>query len=140
MHPRLVAVSKTKPLDLVQEAYVAGHRHFGENYVSLPCQISWSNNNALRQFVSEISIYLRFECKKFDFNVSLKNGYTYALIEVLEREIDLIRAAQKQNMFIEFCQGVYIFLLKVAELVEKSVHQTVSTVFYILINNKILIY
>ena len=31
--PRLVAVSKTKPKELIVEAYEAGHRHFGENYV-----------------------------------------------------------------------------------------------------------
>ncbi|KAF5279155.1 hypothetical protein FQR65_LT03401 [Abscondita terminalis] len=31
--PRLVAVSKTKPNDLIIEAYEAGQRHFGENYV-----------------------------------------------------------------------------------------------------------
>ena len=31
--PRLVAVSKTKPADLVLEAYHGGQRHFGENYV-----------------------------------------------------------------------------------------------------------
>ncbi|XP_015523030.2 pyridoxal phosphate homeostasis protein [Neodiprion lecontei] len=32
--PRLVAVSKTKPAALVIEAYEAGQRHFGENYVN----------------------------------------------------------------------------------------------------------
>ncbi|KAI6648893.1 Proline synthase co-transcribed bacterial-like protein isoform X2 [Oopsacas minuta] len=31
--PRLVAVSKTKSVELILEAYVAGQRHFGENYV-----------------------------------------------------------------------------------------------------------
>jgi len=31
--PRLVAVSKTKPKEMVMEAYRAGQRHFGENYV-----------------------------------------------------------------------------------------------------------
>ena len=31
--PRLVAVSKTKPKEMIFEAYDAGHRHFGENYV-----------------------------------------------------------------------------------------------------------
>jgi len=31
---RLVAVSKIKPAELVQEVYDTGHRHFGENYVS----------------------------------------------------------------------------------------------------------
>ena len=32
--PRLVAVSKTKPLEDLREAYEAGQRIFGENYVS----------------------------------------------------------------------------------------------------------
>lgn len=36
--PRLVAVSKTKPVEAVQEAYDAGHRVFGENYV----QVGWT--------------------------------------------------------------------------------------------------
>ncbi|GAB0087394.1 Pyridoxal phosphate homeostasis protein [Sergentomyia squamirostris] len=31
--PYLVAVSKTKPAEMVMEAYEAGQRHFGENYV-----------------------------------------------------------------------------------------------------------
>ena len=47
--PRLVAVSKTKPASDVLEAYNAGHRHFGENYVQelcdkaplLPADIAW---------------------------------------------------------------------------------------------------
>lgn len=33
--PRLVAVSKTKPAEAVREAYDAGHRAFGENYVQV---------------------------------------------------------------------------------------------------------
>jgi pyridoxal phosphate enzyme (YggS family) len=47
--PRLVAVSKTKPNELLQEAYDAGVRDFGENYVqelvgkapALPADIRW---------------------------------------------------------------------------------------------------
>ena len=35
MQPRLVAVSKAKPKELVQEAYDAGQRDFGENYVQV---------------------------------------------------------------------------------------------------------
>lgn len=35
LQPRLVAVSKTKPAAAVQEAYDAGHRVFGENYVQV---------------------------------------------------------------------------------------------------------
>lgn len=33
LNPCLVAVSKTKPADVIVEAYEAGQRHFGENYV-----------------------------------------------------------------------------------------------------------
>ena len=47
--PRLVAVSKTKPVADLQAAYDAGQRHFGENYVQeivekspkLPDDIQW---------------------------------------------------------------------------------------------------
>lgn len=45
----LIAVSKTKPVFMLQEAYEAGQRHFGENYVQeliekqpqLPSDIQW---------------------------------------------------------------------------------------------------
>jgi pyridoxal phosphate enzyme (YggS family) len=47
--PRLVAVSKTKPAAAVAEAYAAGQRDFGENYVqelldkapALPADVRW---------------------------------------------------------------------------------------------------
>jgi len=38
--PRLVAVSKTKPKEMVVEAYRAGHRDFGENYVQVRSSIA----------------------------------------------------------------------------------------------------
>jgi uncharacterized pyridoxal phosphate-containing UPF0001 family protein len=48
-HVRLIAVSKTKPVSDLQEAYDAGQRIFGENYVQeltekqplLPSDIEW---------------------------------------------------------------------------------------------------
>ena len=45
LQPRLVAVSKTKPVEAIREAYEAGHRDFGENYVQVchplnDCQLS----------------------------------------------------------------------------------------------------
>ncbi|MES1917111.1 MAG: hypothetical protein MHM6MM_008870, partial [Cercozoa sp. M6MM] len=47
--PRLVAVSKRKPIELLRQAYDAGQRVFGENYVQeleskaphLPADIEW---------------------------------------------------------------------------------------------------
>lgn len=52
----LVAVSKTKPADLLQAAYDANQRHFGENYVQelaqksevLPSDIKWHFIGALQ--------------------------------------------------------------------------------------------
>lgn len=38
LQPRLVAVSKTKPAELLQEAYDEGHRDFGENYLQVQAQ------------------------------------------------------------------------------------------------------
>ena len=48
-HVELIAVSKTKSVSMVSEAYEAGQRHFGENYVQelcekqaqLPTDIQW---------------------------------------------------------------------------------------------------
>ncbi len=40
--PRLVAVSKTKPVDMIVEAYQAGHRHFGENYIQVCMALQYS--------------------------------------------------------------------------------------------------
>lgn len=33
--PRLVAVSKTKSIEMIEDAYNVGQKCFGENYVSL---------------------------------------------------------------------------------------------------------
>ena len=44
--PRLVAVSKGRSVDLMQEAYSYGARHFGENYV---CVLVVLVTPALRQ-------------------------------------------------------------------------------------------
>lgn len=48
-HVTLIAVSKTKPISMLLDAYNAGQRHFGENYVQelvekqelLPTDINW---------------------------------------------------------------------------------------------------
>lgn len=63
--PRLVAVSKVKPLEDLQEAYKAGQRYFGENYVQelvekapqMPADTQWHfighlQGNKVSQLVS----------------------------------------------------------------------------------------
>lgn len=66
--PRLVAVSKTKPLEALQEAYQAGQRSFGENYVQeiiekapqMPEDVSWHfighlQSNKAKQLLTNVS-------------------------------------------------------------------------------------
>jgi pyridoxal phosphate enzyme (YggS family) len=67
----LVAVSKTKPASLLLEAYNAGQRHFGENYVheilekskELPQDIKWHfighlQSNKVKQVCSVPNLYM----------------------------------------------------------------------------------
>lgn len=69
--PTLVAVSKTKPVDMIQLAYDAGHRHFGENYIQelttkaplLPREIQWHfighlQTNKCKQLLSVPNLYM----------------------------------------------------------------------------------
>ena len=44
--PRLVAVSKFKPVELIVDAYKAGQRHFGENYVNELVE-KWNHSSIL---------------------------------------------------------------------------------------------
>ena len=80
---RLVAVSKTKPVEAIMELYSIGHRHFGENYVqelvekasALPNDINWHfighlqvSNYNVRQF----SNYDNFKCSQAKLKILLK--------------------------------------------------------------------
>lgn len=56
--PRLVAVSKTKPPDMVVEAYRQGQRNFGENYVSRAAGSSGEGSVAARP-----DLLLRLLCR-----------------------------------------------------------------------------
>mmetsp|Transcript_12382 Transcript_12382/g.24081 ORF Transcript_12382/g.24081 Transcript_12382/m.24081 type:complete len:279 (+) Transcript_12382:206-1042(+) len=69
--PVLVAVSKTKPDSMVVEAYEAGQRHFGENYVqelvgkapNLPQDIKWHfigmlQSNKAKQIAALPNLYM----------------------------------------------------------------------------------
>ncbi|XP_052773888.1 pyridoxal phosphate homeostasis protein-like isoform X1 [Mya arenaria] len=52
VHPRLVAVTKTKPVSDIIAAYSHGQRHFGENYVQELCEKS--NDTQLQESCAEI--------------------------------------------------------------------------------------
>ena len=50
---RLVAVSKTKPVEMLKEAYDAGHRVFGENYVQVDSLGRKQLNEVLELLISK---------------------------------------------------------------------------------------
>lgn len=67
----LLAVSKTKPIDEIHEAYDQGQRHFGENYVDefadkaplLPLDIKWHfighiQSNKVKRLVQVPNLHL----------------------------------------------------------------------------------
>ncbi|CAK8985446.1 Pyridoxal phosphate homeostasis protein (PLP homeostasis protein) (Proline synthase co-transcribed bacterial homolog protein) (Pyridoxal phosphate-binding protein) [Durusdinium trenchii] len=69
--PRLVAVSKTKPVSMLMEAFEAGQRHFGENYVqelvekapNMPRYVKWHfignlQSNKVKHIVSIPNLYM----------------------------------------------------------------------------------
>lgn len=68
-HVQIVAVSKTQPPEMIEEAYRAGQRHFGENkarelemkYNRLPADISWHfighlQRNKVRQIAPFVAL------------------------------------------------------------------------------------
>ena len=59
--PRLVAVSKTKPKEMIIEAYQAGHRDFGENYVQE--LVEKSNDVDLLKFCPHINWHFIGNCQ-----------------------------------------------------------------------------
>ena len=69
---KLIAVSKTKPVEKIQEAYDAGHRRFGENkvqelvpkYEALPKDIDWHmighlQSNKVKYIASFVTLFIR---------------------------------------------------------------------------------
>lgn len=94
--PRLVAVSKTKPVEALREAYDAGQRHFGENYVhevlekgpALPKDIHWHfighlQSNKAKPMVTSVSNLWMVEVVD---SVKLADKLNTATAAVLEKE------------------------------------------------------
>lgn len=84
MSPRLVAVSKTKPPDMVVEAYRQGQRNFGENYVSIVHY--WSTS--FQTF--HVSLY---DCKT-ERNKGVNNGETDLMLDPHTRLMNSWRKLQ----------------------------------------------
>jgi hypothetical protein len=91
---RVVAVSKTKPLSMIQEVYDGGHRHFGENYVQeflekapqLPADIQWHfvghlQSNKAKVLVCEFAttslFYINFGSTCDQHTIRICNLYSF---------------------------------------------------------------
>jgi pyridoxal phosphate enzyme (YggS family) len=78
---RLVAVSKTFPIDAVREAYAAGHRDFGENRVQ----------EALEKIAAAADLDLRWHLLgHLQTNKARKAAPAFAMIQSLD-SVDLLR-------------------------------------------------
>jgi pyridoxal phosphate enzyme (YggS family) len=78
---RLVAVSKTFPIDAIREAYTAGHRDFGENRVQ----------EALQKVASATDLEIRWHLLgHLQLNKARKAGLAFAAIHSLD-SIELLK-------------------------------------------------
>ncbi|XP_022199490.2 pyridoxal phosphate homeostasis protein [Nilaparvata lugens] len=81
--PRLVAVSKTKPKELVIAAYNSGQRHFGENYIQE--LVEKSNDDQILEECKEIQWHFigHLQSKKVSKLAAVKNLF---VIETIDSE------------------------------------------------------
>lgn len=93
---QLIAVSKTKGIDLIREAYDAGQRHFGENkvqellakYQQLPDDVNWHfighlQTNKVSQIVPFISLIHGVDSLKLLRVINREAGRCNRIIPVL---------------------------------------------------------
>lgn len=100
---RLVAVSKTKPVELLSEAYEAGHRHFGENYVQelvqkapeLPEDIKWHFIGRLQS--NKVSSLIK-GCPKL---ACVETVTSEKLARALNKAVQLVSREEKLRVMIQ---------------------------------------
>ncbi|XP_076048743.1 pyridoxal phosphate homeostasis protein [Oratosquilla oratoria] len=95
--PRLVAVSKTKPKEMIEEAYAAGQRHFGENYVQELVQKA--HDLELQEKCPEIKWHVigHIQSNKINKVVGIPNLYMVETVDTPKLANAINRAWAKQN-------------------------------------------
>lgn len=83
MEPRLVAVSKLKPAEVILEAYKSGQIHFGENYVSE--LVTKANNPEIIEQCPEIRWHFIGHLQKSNVNKLLSIPRLH-MIETIDNE------------------------------------------------------
>ncbi|XP_043841953.1 pyridoxal phosphate homeostasis protein isoform X1 [Dromiciops gliroides] len=90
IQPRLVAVSKTKPADMVIEAYAHGQRSFGENYVQE--LLEKASNTKILSSCPEIKWHFIGHLQKHNINKLIAVPNLYML-----ETVDSVKLADKVN-------------------------------------------
>ncbi|XP_071866613.1 pyridoxal phosphate homeostasis protein isoform X1 [Bombus fervidus] len=81
--PRLVAVSKLKPVELIVDAYKAGQRHFGENYVNE--LVEKGNHSSILETCTDIRWHFIGHLQRNKINKLLTTPNLY-IIETIDNE------------------------------------------------------
>jgi len=111
---RLVAVSKTKPVELLMEVYEAGQRHFGENYAqelmskaeTMPSDIRWHfigplQSNKAAPLVKSLGLD-KLACVESVSTLKLANKLNNAVTSLLASDTDADTNANGKKL------GIYI--------------------------------
>ena len=120
----LIAVSKTKPIEMIQEAYDIGQRHFGENYVEeiekkaplLPDDIKWhfighlQSNKINKVMVKNLYCIQTIDseklAKKINTNCETKDRELSVMVQVKTSDEDT-----KNGVSVEEAIGVADFVM-----------------------------
>jgi len=124
---KLVAVSKTKPIEMIEEAYNSGHKIFGENrvqeflekYPKLPKDIEWHfighlQTNKVKYIVPTVSLIQSVDSLKILIEINKEseknNKITNCLLEMYianeeskfgldkQEAIDILKSKEYNNM------------------------------------------
>ena len=123
--PRLIAVSKTKPLPMLQEAYQAGIRDFGENRVqelvekweAMPKDIRWHmighlQRNKVKYVVDKAYLIHSVDSLRLAQEISREAVKRQLLVNILVE----VNAAQEASKFGSSCRETLELVEQIARL------------------------
>ncbi len=125
----LIAVSKTKPLELLQEAYDAGARHFGENKVQelcdkvglLPSSIHWHmighlQRNKVKYIVDNVTLIHSVDSYRLAEQIDLEAKKKGVQVDILIE----VNIAKEESKFGVIAEEVLPLIQEISNL--SSVH------------------
>ena len=121
----LIAVSKTKPIEMLKEAYEAGARHFGENkvqeildkYDQMPSDVKWHmighlQTNKVKYIIDKVSMIHSVDSYKLANTISKEAVKKNIVMDILIE----VNAAKEVSKFGVFPEDVIEFYNSIKEL------------------------